>query len=95
MPQWHLIKTVKPDVLIVTDETVKKYGKEKMKEMAKYCGQIKILEPMATTSTSAKIRRMQLKLAKKFEKALIPKMTDMISEALLGNAHRPKSKHGI
>ncbi|MDE2038240.1 MAG: adenylyltransferase/cytidyltransferase family protein [Patescibacteria group bacterium] len=87
MPQWHLIKTVRPDVLIVTEETVQKYGKAKMKRMAAYCGVIKTLEPMATTSTSAKIRRMQLKLAKRFEKAIIPRMADMISDALLGRAH--------
>lgn len=89
MPKWLLIKTVQPDVLIVTDETVRKYGKKKMKEMGKYCGKITILEPMATTSTSAKIRRLQLKLAKRFEKAIIPKMADMISDALVG---RPNVK---
>jgi bifunctional ADP-heptose synthase (sugar kinase/adenylyltransferase) len=83
-PQWHLIKTVRPDVLIVTRETVEKYGKEKTKQMGEYCGKIVILDPMATTSTSAKIRRLQLKLAKRFEKAIIPKMADMISEALVG-----------
>jgi len=87
MPKWHLIKAVRPDVLIVTQETVKKYGRQKMKDMAKLCGKITILEPMATTSTSAKIRRLQLKLAKRFEKAIIPKMADMISDALVGRAH--------
>ncbi|MFA6405018.1 MAG: adenylyltransferase/cytidyltransferase family protein [Candidatus Paceibacterota bacterium] len=85
MPKWYLIKTVRPDVLIVTEETVKKYGKEKMREMARYCGEIKILQPMATTSTSAKIRRLQLKLAKRFEKTIIPKMADMINDALVGH----------
>jgi rfaE bifunctional protein nucleotidyltransferase chain/domain len=84
MPKWHLIKTVRPDVLIVTAETVEKYGKEKVKAMSVHCGEIKILAPQATTSTSAKIRRMQLKLAKKFEKAIIPKLADMISDTLLG-----------
>jgi rfaE bifunctional protein nucleotidyltransferase chain/domain len=86
MPKWHLIKTVRPDVLIVTDETVKKYGKKGMAEMSKYCGKIMTLQPMATTSTSAKIRRMQLKLAKRFEKALIPKIADMISDTLNGQS---------
>lgn len=84
MPKWHLIKAVRPDVLIVTEETVKKYGKAKLKEMALYCGEVKVLEPMATTSTSAKIRHLQLKLAKRFEKAILPKMADMISNTLLG-----------
>lgn len=91
MPRWHLIKTVRPDVLIVTAGTVKRYGKRKMKQMASYCGSIKVLEPMATTSTSAKIRRLQLKLAKRFEKAIIPKMADMISNTLLGRPEIKKS----
>ena len=93
MPRWHLIKTVRPDVLIVTEETVKKYGKRKMKEMEAFCGEIKVLEPMATTSTSAKIRRLQLKLAKRFEKSIIPKMADLISSTLLGRSDfKPKER---
>ncbi|MEK7646248.1 MAG: adenylyltransferase/cytidyltransferase family protein [Patescibacteria group bacterium] len=82
MPQWELIRVVQPDVLIVTQETVAKYSKAKMNEMKKLCGEVKILEPRATTSTSAKIRLMQLKLAKRFEKAIVPKLADMISDAL-------------
>ena len=89
MPQWHLIKSVCPDVLIVTRETVLKYGKKKMKDMAKYCGKIEILEPRATTSTSAKIRLMQLKLAKKFESVLAPKLADMMNDVL----NQSGSKH--
>jgi rfaE bifunctional protein nucleotidyltransferase chain/domain len=91
MPKWHLIKTVRPDVLIVTDQTVKKYGKSKMKDMAKFCEKVIILEPMATTSTSAKIRRMQLKLAKRFEKAIIPRLASMINDAM-GNTGVRKGK---
>ncbi len=90
MPQWALIKMVNPDVLIVTEETVKKYGKAKMAEMSKLCGKVKILQPRATTSTSAKIRLMQLKLAKRFEKAIIPKFADMINDALVGHSGSKK-----
>jgi D-beta-D-heptose 7-phosphate kinase/D-beta-D-heptose 1-phosphate adenosyltransferase len=83
-PRWHLIKTVKPDVLIITKETNDKYTKDEMKEIATYCGKVVILNPMATTSTSAKIRLLQLKIAEKFEKAIVPKLADMISETLTG-----------
>ena len=82
MPRWHLIKTVRPDVLIVTKETLEKYSKKEMAEMSSYCGRVIILAPMATTSTSAKIRLLQLKIAKRFEKAIVPKLADMISTAL-------------
>jgi len=81
-PKFHLIKTVKPDVLIITEETLKKYDKEQLAVMKSYCGKVVTLKPMATTTTSAKIRLMQLKLAKKFEQALVPKLSDMVTAAL-------------
>lgn len=91
MPKWQLIKMVRPDVLIVTKETVEKYGQKQTKEMAQYCGMIKVLEPMATTSTSAKIRRLQLSLAKRFEKAIMPKLSNIINDAIMhGNMRRSK-----
>lgn len=89
-PRWHLIKAVQPDILIITKETQEGYSKAEMKEMASYCGKIVILNPMATTSTSAKIRLLQLKIAKKFEKAIIPRLTDMISETLTGVKSKTK-----
>lgn len=91
-PQWHLIKVVKPDVLIITKETQDGYSKAQMKELASYCGKVVILNPMATTSTSAKIRLLQLKIAKKFEQAIIPRLTDMISETLTGIKAKGGSK---
>lgn len=84
-PRWHLIKTVKPDVLIITKETKDKYTKDEMKEIASFCGKVIVLNPMAVTSTSAKIRLLQLNIAKRFEKALIPKIADMISDTLLNS----------
>ncbi len=56
-PKWGLIKLVQPDVLIVTAET---YQEKQLKELEKYCGEVVVLAPQATTSTSAQIRRMQL-----------------------------------
>ena len=92
MPKWHLIKTVRPDVLIITKETLDKYGSKKMKEMKSYCSKVVVLQPMAVTSTSAKIRLLQLKLAKRFEKAIVPKLADMISNALGQSKEKSKSK---
>lgn len=92
MPRWHLIKTVRPDVLIITKETQDKYSKEEMKEISSYCGKIVTLNPMATTSTSAKIRLLQLSIAKKFEKAIIPKIADMISDTLFNQKLKDERK---
>lgn len=61
-PKWELIKLIKPDVLIATRET---YTDEEIAKLGEWCGKVVVLAPMATTSTSAKIRRMQISLAKK------------------------------
>jgi len=78
-PKWSLIKAVRPDVLIATQTT---YTKEKLKELKKYCGKVLVLEPMATTSTSAKIRRLQMSTAKKLGQALTPKLIKTIQDVL-------------
>ena len=78
-PRWALIKMAKPDVLIATQET---YTKEELIELKKYCGKVVVLDPMATTSTSAKIRRLQISMAGRLEKILTPKLLQAIEESL-------------
>lgn len=80
-PKWHLIKTVRPDVLIATKDT---YSKKELTELKKYCGRIVVLDRMATTSTSAKIRHLQIKTANKLERALTPKLIKALQEVLVG-----------
>lgn len=77
--KWQLIKTVLPDILIATKET---YNKTQLKKLKKYCGKVVVLEPMATTTTSAKIRLLQIKTAKKLENSLTPKLIETIQEVL-------------
>src|SRR3989344_2246525 len=77
--KWQLIKTVRPDVLIATKET---YNKSKLKELKKYCGKVVVLDPMATTTTSAKIRLLQIKTANKLERSLTPKLIETIQAVL-------------
>ena len=53
-PKWALIKAVRPDVLVATEET---YTQPEITELeAEYCGRVKVLERMATVSTSARLR---------------------------------------
>ncbi len=80
-PRWQLIKTVCPDVLIATKDT---YSTKEVKELKKYCAKVIVLERMATTSTSAKIRHLQIGTAQKLERALTPKLIKTLQEALLG-----------
>ena len=79
--KWSLIKLVRPDVLVATKAT---YTPEELAELAKYCGEVKVLEPKATTSTSAKIRIVQLQMAKKLtdkiKKEFLKQIEEMVSE---------------
>src|SRR3989344_4823771 len=76
-PKWTLIRLIRPDVLIATKET---YNQEQIRELKEFCGKIVVLEPMATTSTSAKIRKLQLGLATKLEQSLTPRLLKTIEE---------------
>src|ERR1700733_900607 len=54
--KWALIKAVRPDVLVATEDT---YTPEAIRELeANYCGRVEVLERMATVSTSARLREI-------------------------------------
>lgn len=57
-PSNHLIKLVQPDVLVVSQST--KHHDDEVDEKSQYCAEIVVLEPQATTSTSAKLRMIQI-----------------------------------
>jgi hypothetical protein len=54
--KWALIKAVRPDVLVATEDT---YTPAEIRELeASYCGRVEVLERMATVSTSARLREI-------------------------------------
>jgi rfaE bifunctional protein nucleotidyltransferase chain/domain len=57
-PRWSLIEAVRPDVLVATADTYTAGEIAELRE--KYCGRVEVLERMATVSTSARLRRIQL-----------------------------------
>jgi rfaE bifunctional protein nucleotidyltransferase chain/domain len=57
---WLLIKTVRPDTLIISERTG--YTEEKKKKMLEFCGEVVNLESQAETSTSARLREMQIEV---------------------------------
>ena len=58
--RWRLIKTIRPDVLVATADT---YTRDQIADLEEhYCGRVEVLERMATVSTSARLRRIQLGL---------------------------------
>jgi len=61
-PKWELIKLIKPDLLVAT---VDNYTSEEISELEQsYCSEVVVLTRQAETSTSAKVRKMNLKNAK-------------------------------
>lgn len=56
-PKWHLIKTVKPDVLVAIKEN---YSDEEIEKLEKICGRVAVLPRQAKTSTSDKIRQITI-----------------------------------
>jgi len=78
-PKWSLIKSVRPDVLIAISEN---YNKKELQELKKYCGKVTVLARQATTSTSAKLRLLQIGTAKKLGTSLTPRIIKTIEEAL-------------
>jgi rfaE bifunctional protein nucleotidyltransferase chain/domain len=78
-PKWELIKLVKPDVLVATKET---YNETQLEQLKEWCKKVIVLDPMATTSTSAKLRLMQMGAAKKLSKVFSQKLIKSIEEVL-------------
>jgi rfaE bifunctional protein nucleotidyltransferase chain/domain len=56
--RWRLIKTVRPEVLVATEDTYNPGDIEQLEQ--RYCGRVEVLERMATVSSSARLRRIQL-----------------------------------
>ena len=73
LAKWQLIKTIKPDVLVATKET---YTPTQVKQLKKFCADIVILEPQATTSTTAKLRRLNIGLSNKIRDAVTASLND-------------------
>lgn len=77
--KYALIQLIRPDVLVATAQT---YTPEVLTELRQYCGQIVVLAPMATTSTTAKIRLMQMKAGKRIQRQLRDKLLKTVEEVL-------------
>jgi hypothetical protein len=82
-----LIKAVRPDVLVATAET---YSDEEIAELeSKYCGRVEVLERMATVSTSARLRRLQMGLAEVMSKRLSERLPELIQDVIDETGSKP------
>jgi D-beta-D-heptose 7-phosphate kinase/D-beta-D-heptose 1-phosphate adenosyltransferase len=76
--RWALIRAVRPDILVATEDT---YTAEEIAELEeKYCGQVKVLPRMATISTSARLRKTYFELADVLEKRLPEFVRGLVAE---------------
>jgi rfaE bifunctional protein nucleotidyltransferase chain/domain len=76
-PRWALIDAVRPDVLVATADT---YSAAEIAELeAKYCGHVEVLERMATVSTSARLRLLQLGLAESLSERVTEELSQRVS----------------
>lgn len=68
-PKWELIRRVKPDVLLITEETHD--TPEKLKELeeflAEWGARYERIPPQAPTSTTARLRRFMLEIKNKIK----------------------------
>ncbi|GAA1807054.1 adenylyltransferase/cytidyltransferase family protein [Planosporangium flavigriseum] len=79
-PKWALIQAVRPDVLVATAET---YTPSQIAELEeKYCGRVEVLERMATVSTSARLRRLQMGLAEVMSQKLSERLPELIQDVI-------------
>lgn len=60
--RWSLIAAVRPDVLVVTADTYKPEEIETLESVC--CGRVVVLDRMATVSTTARLRLLQLMTAR-------------------------------
>ena len=73
-----LIRTVRPDVLIVSKST-NDFTDAMVKEYKPYCGKILSLPPQATTSTSARVRDISIEGAQKLAREITKLADDFIA----------------
>ena len=79
-PRWALIKAVRPDVLVTTAET---YKPDEIAELeANHCGRVEVLERMATISTSARLRLLQLELGERMSKRISERLPDLLQDVI-------------
>lgn len=81
--RWGLIKLVHPEVLVTTAETYKPHEIRELEES--YCDRVVVLEPQATTSTGAQIRKIEIGAAQhdvETARGMGKRVTAILSDAM-------------
>jgi D-beta-D-heptose 7-phosphate kinase/D-beta-D-heptose 1-phosphate adenosyltransferase len=70
--RWALIKAVRPDVLVLTEDHG--YSEEELTELRDLCASIEVLERQSAVTTSERIRQLYMHLGER----LGPKLADVL-----------------
>jgi D-glycero-beta-D-manno-heptose 1-phosphate adenylyltransferase len=78
--RWALIKTVRPDVLVLS--TDHSYSPEELEELGTICGEVQVLERQAAVTTSERIRQLYMHLGEQLGPRLAEILPDLIEKIL-------------
>jgi D-beta-D-heptose 7-phosphate kinase/D-beta-D-heptose 1-phosphate adenosyltransferase len=96
--RWALIKAVRPDVLVVTQET---YSAIEIQRLKEYCGEVAVMPRMAEVSTTARLRLVTLegsqalaeRLSNGLPELLLRALPDLIGDAVPGLIQQLVDEH--
>ena len=82
-PRWGLIKAVRPDVLVLTEDH--SYSDADQQALLKYVGRIEVVPRQASVTTSERIRQMYMHMGER----LGPKLAEVLPGLIDGILRRP------
>ena len=85
--RWALIKTVAPDVLVLS--TDHSYSEAELEELSEVCGEVQVLERQASVTTSERIRQLYMHLGEQLGPRLAEVLPDLI-DRILKRTHPPE-----
>lgn len=79
-PRWGLIKAVRPDALVLTEDHT--YSDADLAELRELCGEIQVLERQATITTSERIRQLYMHLGDRLGPKLAQVLPGLIDDII-------------
>lgn len=79
-PRWALIETVRPDVLVLSEDH--SYDEAELAELRELCGEVQVLERQASVTTSERIRQLYMHLGEQLGPRLAEVLPDLIETIL-------------
>jgi D-beta-D-heptose 7-phosphate kinase/D-beta-D-heptose 1-phosphate adenosyltransferase len=79
-PRWALVKTVRPDVLVLSADH--SYSAEELEELGQICGSVRVLERQAAVTTSERIRQLYMHLGEQLGPRLAEVLPNLIDTIL-------------